>query len=183
MKNSTDQNLTIVNTRRKKSKNGAVTFYPPNTIKEKVGEGGIDPAIINLAQVRMNAIKIDFEPYAQDFLGIIQQNILLLRQTKQSNFSRDSAEIKAITDAIMNIKSNSGMFHYVLLSQIASSALNFIENINIINNASLSLIDIYYKTMQIIVTHEILGDGSRYGKSLIDELSYACHRYHKKYPN
>ncbi|MCK5284079.1 MAG: hypothetical protein KAJ86_00685 [Alphaproteobacteria bacterium] len=163
-----------------KSSTGKVRFInPPNTLKIKVGTGGLNDATIKRSQSYINDVKVDFAPYAKQYLEELEKQSALLQKGAQNN-----AELKEkIIAPIMQLKAHGGMFKYQLLSDVADIALQFLEAINEINDDASNILNAHKNTMKIIVKNNLTGNGGSEGGKLIRELDKACKRYflkHKK---
>jgi hypothetical protein len=151
---------------------------PPNIFKKKVGAGGISELLLEKSQEAIDNVEVDFTPYAQDFLKQITEAIALARS--QNNL-KDAKE--KLIRPVMQLKANGGMFRYHLLSDIANTALQFLEDIDELNDDAYDVIKAHENTLKIIVSTKLVGNGGAKGGALIKELQKACQRYHKKYGN
>lgn len=150
---------------------------PPNILKQKVGTGGLEPHIIQMAEEFISTNQVDFAPHAEKILTRLAGAIKVAK-------SKDRTErdvIDTITGPIMELKANGAMFRYFLVSEIADVMLNFLENISELNNDAFEIIDVHQKTLEVILKSKLQGDGGREGKALAQELYDACSRYRKKY--
>jgi hypothetical protein len=150
---------------------------PPNTLKMKVGSGGINEKLLNQAQHLIETNTLEFTPYAQGFL----QNFSNAVRAAQAH----SADFKTSTDpmiiAMMKLKSSGGMFQYPLLSDVAAVALDFLEDISELNTDVFEVLLAHEKTIKIIIDGQIKGSGGPEGKALAKELKQACKRYFGKH--
>ena len=82
----------------------------------------------------------------------------------------------------MQLKANGGMFQYYMISDVANSCLNFVENLEGEFNPDASeIIQAHIDAITTILKHQMHGNGGKEGKELIKELEKACKRYHSKY--
>jgi hypothetical protein len=152
-------------------------IHPPNILREKVGYGGIEPERLEKAEVFLVENPIDFRPYAREFLGQIDAVIAEL----EANIIDRERALSAIRRPVMELKAHGAMFNYRLISDIADIVLNFIENIHEMNDDAFDILDVHHKSLDVIVSNELVGNGGMVGKSLADELFFACERYYKKH--
>lgn len=150
---------------------------PPNFLKVKVGEGGIDPYILQTAEDFINSNQVDFNPYAEKILARLAGAI----ETAKGRERTERDVIDTITAPIMELKANGAMFRYFLVSEIADVMLNFLENIAELNDDSFEIIGVHQKTLEVILKNRLQGDGGKEGQALAQELYDACNRYRKKY--
>ena len=150
---------------------------PKNTLKEKVGDGGIPAYLIKQCQTFLESNPVDFTPYARRFLQdleVIQTDI----QKGQADTEKTMAEIINI---IMQLKSNGSMFHYQLISMVSDVMLRFLEKGKKLDEDFLEILSVYTKTLNIIVNKKLTGNAGREGYALTQELHNACLRYYSKY--
>lgn len=149
---------------------------PPNILKQKVGTGGIDTKLLDQSQSLIDNAEIDFAPYAQQFLDDITKCIEESEHTGSFNSVRDD-----ITEAVMQLKGNGGMFRYQLLSDVADIALQFLETTDEFNPDSLKVLKAHENALQVIIKGQLKGTGGREGTALVQELHDMCQRYFKKH--
>ncbi|MGB4056910.1 MAG: hypothetical protein WBK77_02360 [Alphaproteobacteria bacterium] len=151
---------------------------PPNVLKKKVGSGGIDEKLIVKSQDFVNNADIDFIPYAENFLKEFSQ---ALREAEKGSDFKSSRE-KIITP-IMQMKAGGGMFKYQLVSEVADTAMQFLDAVDVenVNNETFDILRAHENTLKVIVLNKLKGNGGREGFALIQELDKACKRYFTKY--
>jgi hypothetical protein len=155
-----------------------VRFYdPPNVLREKVGTGGFDPVMLERAEEFIDQHQVDFTPTANDILKRLNKAISKAKKAPKA----DKEIVDSISGPIMELKANGSMFHYALVSEIASVILNFLENVEELNEDGFDIIDVHQKTLEAILASGLTGDGGREGRALAQELYQACQRYKKKY--
>lgn len=150
---------------------------PPNRLREKVGFGGIDPTRLKKGQNYIAKNTFDFEPHAREFLKIMDETI---RETKQGKISGAEA-LDKMSKPVMELKGNGGMFNYRLISEIADIALNFIENLNDLNEDAFVVLEAHQRALRVIVANKLTGDGGAQGRALAKELYNACNRFYDRY--
>lgn len=155
-----------------------VRFHrPPNLFKQKVGEGGIPPERLLKAQTFIEGTKVDFQPYAAEYLRAIENAIAAY----ESGVLTARETIDRMTLPVMQLKANGGMFRYELLSDIADTLLYFMEKIERLNADSLSVIRVHVSALHSITKNGLGGSGGREGRALLDELERACDRYTRRH--
>jgi hypothetical protein len=153
---------------------------PPNTLKAKVGSGGLSENILSKAQELLENNSVDFLPLAEMYLSSLMKGIELARDAEEGD-DRESL-IAAMLYPAMQLKANGGMFHYPLVSQISNRLVHFLE---VIEEADLDAVEIvlaFHTTIRAIVLGKITGDGGRHGQELFDALDEACLRYFERFP-
>lgn len=150
---------------------------PPNVLKQKVGTGGITQERLEKSQKLIDTVKIDFAPYAQTFL---KQMAAEAKKAHKSNDNFQETKDKLI-GPVMQLKANGGMFRYQLVSDVADIALQFLEDVEEINDDALAVIKAHENAIKIIVSNKLTGDGGKEGYALVKELHNASKRYFAKY--
>lgn len=150
---------------------------PPNTLKKKVGDGGIPSYLIQRCQEYLESNPVDFAPYSTRHL----EELFLIAKTIETGKMDDATILIKITNIIMQLKSNGSMFHYQLISMISDVMLRFLENVEKTDADFLDILSMHNRILQIILTKRLTGNGGREGYALTQELHEACLRYYKKY--
>ncbi len=150
---------------------------PPNTLKIKVGDGGIPAYVIKRCQDFIENNSVDFIPYG--FRNLEQLRLLKDKITDKS-ISPFDARIK-LTNVVMQLKSNGSMFQYQLISMVSDVMLDFLEKSQEINDDFIDILNIYVKILEIVFNKRLTGNGGNEGYALTQELHNACQRYLVKY--
>lgn len=167
----------VINRASPSGKN-SVRFFPPSfLLKQKVGEGGLDEAVLKKAETYIANHDLDFEMYATNYLKRLDA---LLSDAKMGIITGKEA-LNALSGPVMELKANGGMFKYTLVSEVADVALNFIENVEELNDDGFELIAMHQRTLYAIFANHLTGTGGKEGRALAEELYGACKRYYKKH--
>jgi hypothetical protein len=150
---------------------------PPNILREKCGVGGINPDVLKKAQTFIDENDLDFTPFAEDFLNKLDVALAAARK----NTARTKETLATISRPVMELKANGAMFEYPLISDVAGILLNFLENLQGLNDDALDIVIVHRRTLHVIVTSRLRGTGGKDGQALLQELVDACERYFKKY--
>ena len=148
---------------------------PPNKLKAKVGGGGIAPERLKQAQNFINNNSVDFIPHAKTFLDLVTEFAV------EAKNSREEFDRHKLSQPIMHLKANGGMFKYALITQVADICLRFVETIHDMNDDAYQVIQAHVNTISIIINNKMTGNGGAEGAALIKELEKACHRYLDKH--
>lgn len=164
-------------------KRNAEFITPPNIIKAKIGEGGLNDAILDRAQAVLENHAVDFKPLAEIYLEQLEYGINHLRveKTNQAEKIDEEEKVAYILFPCVQLKANGTTFHYPLITEIADLFVKFLEVVEAIDDEILELALAFHKTMQIIVLSGIKEDGGKQGKALVQELNNACKRYFDKH--
>lgn len=150
---------------------------PPNVLRQKCGYGGLDPTRLQRAENFIDENQLDFGPYALKLMAQLDEIIKDCKSGKRTGAkARDD-----LTKPIMELKANGGMFKYMLMSEIADIALNFLENIPELDDDVFEIIHAHQNTLNVIIASGLKGTGGKEGRILAEELFSACKRYYKKH--
>lgn len=152
---------------------------PPNTLKVKVGHGGIPPELLKQSQEFIENNPMRFEPYAQEYLEEIEGQIEKLKT--HPSLKSDDDFLNEFAQPIMGLKANGGMFKYPLISMIADVALQFLDRVEEMNDDGLEIIRAHNKSITLILKAELTGYAGPEGQKITEELQEACNRYFKKH--
>lgn len=159
-------------------KRKAEFITPPNTLKSKVGEGGLSEEILDKAQKLLENTTVDFMPLGEMYLNTLMNGI-----EKAQNASHDDDGEHLITLMLypgMQLKANGGMFHYPLVTTIADKLIQFLEVIEKPDMEAVEIVMAFHTTIRAVILGRITGDGGRHGEELVRALNDACMRYFDK---
>ena len=161
-------------------KRNAEFIKPPNTLKAKVGSGGLADEIIEKAQELLENNTIDFLPLAEIYLSSLINGIELAKNPSPSH--DEEYVIATMLYPAMQLKANGGMFHYPLVTIIADKLIQFLEVIDEPDIEAVEIVLAFHTTIRAVVLGRITGDGGRHGEELLKALTDACLRYFEKNP-
>lgn len=149
-----------------------------NKIQKKAGFGEIPEVSISRSENIILNNNVDFKDVAIPILLNLREIIEIARHNP------DKIDIlrQELIKPIMELKANGAMFKYELIGALASVMLSFLEHITQLSKEALEIIDAHEKTLLLIVTKGIKGDGGVLGKQITEELESACNRYYRKNP-
>lgn len=150
---------------------------PQNTLRLKTGYGGMDPAVMERAENFIKDNDVDFTDIAKNILDRLDKAIDAMKHDDH----RSKEGINRMVAPIMELKANGAMFKFSLLTDVADIALDFLENIDYLNDDAFEIVAIHRRTLRTIVTNQLRGTGGVQGTILVKELGDACRRYNKKY--
>lgn len=154
---------------------------PPNTLKAKVGSGGIGENILNKAQALLESNTVDFLPLGEMYLMSLQRGVDAARSAERSEDSE--AVLANIIYPAMQLKANGGMFHYPLITKVADKLIQFLEVVEWADEEVVEIVMAYHTTMRAIILGRVTGTGGAHGEELMEALNDACMRYFQKNPN
>lgn len=152
---------------------------PPNTLKEKVGSGGLDESVLKKAQQVIDEADVDFKPLGEEYLIAIRIGMNLAKQENRTE--EDEEVIETMLFPSMQMKANAGMFGFPLISRIASVLVQFLEVIKIPNNDALDIVEVFETSFKLILEEKVPKNDRKYANGLEEELRGACMRYFRKH--
>ena len=153
---------------------------PPNTLKQKVGKGGLSDDILDKAQKLLEENTVDFEPLANMYMTSLSNGIDMAKGFAPSD---DIEEIIAtMLYPAMQLKANGGMFNYPLVTRIADKLIQFLEVIVEPEIEAVEIVLAFHTTLTAVVQGKVKGDGGKNGDELLQALTDACMRYFEKHP-
>lgn len=160
-----------------KPKRNVEFIVPPNTLKQKVGSGGLSNEILEKAQKLLENNTVDFQPLAEMYLGSLMKGI----ESAQNTPNQDAEYlITTMLYPAMQLKANGGMFKYPLVTRMADKLIQFLEVIPTPNPEAVEIVLAFHTTIRAVVLGKISGDGGTHGNELLAALNDACTRYFEK---
>lgn len=150
---------------------------PENTLKKKVGNGGIDQVALEKAQYAIDNNSVDFRPIA---LGFVAEIDSILRMVPQRDLN-DPQLLGEVTYPVMQLKAQGGLFHYPLISKVSHILTEFFDNVGKLDDVGLQLLTCFRHTIDAIVRHQLKNENSPQGMALSKALNDACERYYRRY--
>lgn len=150
---------------------------PPNRLKAKVGNGGLEQAILEKAQALLENNTMDFQPLAEMHLDMLAEAI----ENYRNGRVKGEEAIEAMILPAMQLKAKGSMFGYPLITSIGDNLVNFLEVLIRLDSDAADIITAHKRTMRLIVASRITGPGGKQGEALQKELHEACSRYFGKH--
>jgi len=154
----------------------------PNRLKKKVGSGGLSEAVLNKAEELLKSHGEEFPPIADASLRQLDEAINIVNDKKQRRNYGDEDLINMLIPPALDLKSNGGMFHYPLITNIADVYIRFLEVIARIDDDVIEISRAFHTSIGAVVRGNIKSDGGKQGKEMVKVLNDACGRYFKKKP-
>jgi hypothetical protein len=165
-----------MNTNKQQRK--AVFIKPLNTLRAKVGYGGLNEEILNKAEAVIENNSVDFLPMAEMYLSGIMRGIE--RAGNPSPGDEDETLIAGMIYPAIQLKANGGMFRYSLVSRIGDMLIQFLEVIAAPDKDAIEIVLAFHTTMRTILKSRISGLGGKHGDELKQALESACRRYFER---
>ena len=157
-----------------------VEYFPPSQrLKRLVGHGGINRMNVQRAQHYMDSCNTQCSSTIEKLLIVVTTASQQI--AKQDLYSSPAAN--KILFPISQIHTYGAMFNNRGIAEISLFLLRFLERNDSIDRDVLLIIQSYHKIASTFLNEEILGNDSRKGKILFNELQNACKRYIIKHRN
>ena len=149
-----------------------------NSLKKKVGSGGIPARLLQEAQLYIDENPAEFKEDGLEILKGIQKTLAQFETAPQD---KHPALLEELISDVMVLKAHGAMFHYELVSMIADVLLDFLETVQTINPDVLEIIKAHNEIIQMALSRQMKGNGGKEGIALSRELFKACARYYEKH--
>ena len=148
---------------------------PPNSLKEKVGSGGIPAERIERAETVIAESKAEFSTY-------IQQAVKDLAQVSTISLDDDIwAEREDYTKIVMSMKAHGKMFGYPLVTALSYEVLQVLDVCEKFNADMLDILLAYKQSLKLIADNKMVQMNADGAKDIVEALCAACGRYLQKY--
>ena len=152
----------------------AKVFRASDELQRKAGKGAINPRAVNQAEKTVENKQDDFLEYAKEHLENL--NNAIDNAQKADNYSKDQL-FSEIQKPLMGLKSGAGLYGFDLVGRLADIIFNFIEQIDNIDDKVIEILTAQSKTLFVIISNNMKGDGGEQGKELERELKGVCKKY------
>lgn len=153
----------------------AELISPPNILKQKVGSGGLDESVLVKAQDMIEENTVDFVPIATMLMNTLR---VVLKKIRKGEVEGEEA-IEALIYPSMQIKSQGGMFHFKLVTEMSDILVNFLETVHAPDEDVLEIVNAHLLAISAALMGRVDSDGGASGAALREELNAACQRYYK----
>ncbi len=130
------------------NQNDAVKIVTPeNTLKEKLGEGGIPSEKIAKAEKTMADSSEKFIDIARGDMTVIAEAITAAKADNK----KVEQIIREINAASFELKSNAGMFDYPVVADVATSLYQLTDMLDDLNTEVIKVLELHYQTLQATI--------------------------------
>jgi hypothetical protein len=151
----------------------AQCIMPPNSLKKKMGSGGIDESALARAQSNLENNTIDFRPIASRWLGVLEGAILGVKNGHVKN----KAEVDIVLFPVVKLKEQGSMFHFPLVTEASTVVSDILETAAKVDKDIIDILMGYKMAILAIISHNMSGDGGEQGRELVASLTAATGRY------
>lgn len=141
-------------------------------LQSKAGTGLVDEKIIQKIQTELEDTESSkFETVAQERI----EKFKSLLEAAQQDYNKEN--LKQLRRIMMQLKADSAMFGYILLGEVSTITLNFLEQVEKLDDEILKIIKANYDILLVVIQQNIQGDGGAQGQAFKQELQSVCNRY------
>lgn len=139
---------------------------PINSLKAKVGYGGLDDVKLANSQIANAQVCLDLL-------------ILAIEEARDParGFSDPDVILDRILQPVAQLKAGAVMAGYPLVEKLADKLIGFLEVIERPDAATIEIVKAFHTTMQAILKYKLTGSEHKYALALIDDLDGACREY------
>ena len=147
-----------------------------NTLKEKVGSGGIPEERIKRAEEVIEKCDVGFSSY-------IHKSVEVMCDIIATEHTDDLSETKRqlLIKEVMTMKAHGKMFSFPLVSALSNEVLQIFDIAQRVNADLIDIIKVYIQSLQLIADNQIQSYSNEAGQSIAEALCAACGRYVQKY--
>ena len=158
-----------------------VEFIKPiNSLRAKVGYGGLNENILNEAQAQIERKSGNLRLFLEMDLTELMREI---ERARNSGPGEDSKTlIGDILVPAINLKANGGMFGYPLVTRIGAKLIEFLDTVGELNRDSIEVMVAFYSAIQSAVVNNGARSSDNMGDKLMPAIEAACLRYFRRYP-
>jgi hypothetical protein len=163
-----------------KPRRKAEFITPANTLRTKVGYGGLGDEILIKAQAVLEHNTVDFQPLAEMYLASMMRGIEYAGNHPAG--VDNETLIAGMLYPAEQLKSTGGIFRYPLVTRISDKLLQFLEVIAKPDEDAIEIVLAFHTTIRAVLMGRVGGTGGKYGDALMRALEDACLRYFAHYP-
>ena len=153
----------------------AELINPPNTLKQKVGSGGIEMTSLQKAQQMIEKNTTDFVPIARELLNALEASITHARDSVTTG----EAAIEEMLHPAVQFKAQGALFHFPLITEVSDTLVNFLETVENVDKDVLEIVIAHKKVIGLIIQSNMTDSNTDQAKALKASLLDACARYYK----
>jgi hypothetical protein len=148
----------------------------PNTLKNKIGSGGIDAESLIRAENVFRNNTVDFRPIAEGLLDKLGAAIL----NAKNNPHKGESLVEAMLYPAAQFTSQGRLFNFPLVSDISDILIGFLETVTApVPESALGIIDAHKMAIAVVISNNITEADHPLGEMLKRSLTEARGRYQK----
>jgi hypothetical protein len=148
---------------------------PPNALKQKLGVGGLDPAVIEKAEKFIAEHTVDFGMLGAQLVQALGDG---MSTAKEGGLPQEPA-IEVILYPAAQLKAQGTMFHFPLVTRIAEILVSFLESVEATNDDVFEIVEAHKSALTYVLSNNLRDETSAHGRALQNTLQEACRRYYR----
>ena len=159
---------------RKRKKGGKAEFItPPHTIRTKVSGGG--PLSEQMLQRAENVVLQHAEKYIDRAQEQVDSLVAIAREAEAVPGDKSEVFSRLFLQS-HDIRGLGSTFGYTLVTNIAASLCNFVENLDRYDDAVMEVVNAHVDALRGMIGNNVKGDGGAIGREIIDGLAQAVNK-------
>jgi chemotaxis protein histidine kinase CheA len=139
-------------------------FMPPNVLKAKMGNGGLDPSAVKRAEEAIENLKGEFTAWlVEDVLHLVEARNAYVKDTNDEALGK-------LYRASHDLKGQATTFNFPLVSRVASSLCKLTDDTNNGIDLPKPLIDAHVDAIKVILRDRITDPSNAMASLLAAEL-------------
>ncbi len=143
---------------------------PPHTIATRVSGSG--PMSQSMMQKAEGVLKKHTEAFSGNAKAEVEELSKAVDELAQTLDSHEES-IHRIFQLSHNIRGQGGTFGYGLITDIAASLCNYVEELEKCDNSAITLIRAHVDAMRAVLMENAVGDGGKIGQEISKSLNLA----------
>lgn len=136
----------------------------PNTLKNKVGSGGFDPAAVRRADVAVEELAEDYEARLAAEVKAFDEAFRAMRREG----ALDRVRLFAFAHTL---RGEAGSYGYPLVSAIGNTLACFLDRRAALDAADVEVVESHVNALRAAVGRKVKGDGGEVGLQLVEGLA------------
>ncbi|RZJ94126.1 MAG: Hpt domain-containing protein [Brevundimonas sp.] len=150
----------------------AQVIRPPNTLRLKVGGGGIDAGAIAKAEAALQAMSAQFGQWLQDEITKLEAAQAAIRTEGYNTATAEALYFRA-----HDLKGLGGTYQYPLVTRLAGSLCKMLDDPAKRTQAPLVILDAHIDAIRAVVRDKIQTDDHPVGRMLAETLEARVREY------
>ena len=154
-----------------------IVISPRNSLKAKVGSGGLPPGVLKQAAQAVEEMcrNVDFGDETRDVMIAIKAHL----QQAESDPIHCADSLMAIFDIAHELRGQAATFEFPMVTRVAASLCRFTIERHNLSQLELEITRVHVDAMMRIITDNLRGNSDRLAQQIIAGLEYLVRRREK----
>lgn len=156
----------------------AELITPPNTLKEKVGSGGLPPGVLEKAAAAVEEFcrNVDFGAETREIMITINAYM----QQAEADPDNCAQPLIKIFEIAHELRGQAATFEFPMVTRIASSLCQFTSARQTLSRIELDITRVHVEAMMRVIKDNVRGNNDRLAQQIIAGLEYLVRRRETK---